>query len=111
MIVFSFLGPLLYFLFPSLGGVWAGVIILGITVGCFNPTAITYMADFSPPNKEGTYLGAIGGVSSLSRLGPVIGGVLAEIIGLPLTYMVASIIMATTVPLSFLLKESLKKSK
>ncbi len=108
---FSFLGPLIYFLLPNLIGVWIVAVVLGLTIGCFNPTAMTYMADFSPPNREGTYLGAIGGVSSFSRLARIIGGITAEIIGLPLSYLVAGIIMAVTLPLSYLLEESLPEKK
>ena len=104
---FSFLGPLIYVFYPTKIGIWLAAIIIGITIGSFNPTSITYMVDFSPKTKQGTYLGALESSSSLSRiLGPALGGFLVEFLSLKAVFFTAGIIMFLTVPLSFLLEES-----
>lgn len=107
---FSFLGPLLYVMYPTISGIWIASIVLGITIGLFNPTSITYMVDFSPAQKEGTYLGSLESTSATSRvIGPIVGGIIANFAGLSLTFIVAGTIMLTTLPLSFLLEESRPK--
>ena len=104
---FSFLGPIIYAIFPSLSGVWVAAFILGLTIGLFNPTAITYMADLSPPEKKGTYLGFLVSTSGVSRvLGPILGGILADLIGLTSVFLTAGLIISLTLPLSLLLRET-----
>ncbi len=112
MASFSFLGPIMYTAFPTLAGVWIAAIVLGLTIGLFNPTAITYVADLSPPGKRGTYLGFLESTSSVSRvLGPIIGGIIADFLGLPSVFLAAGLIMSLTVPLSFLLEETTPDEK
>ncbi len=107
---FSFAAPLFYVLMPNIIGVWIGVIIFGITIGCFNPTSITYISDFAPDGKEGVYLGSLESISCFSRfLGPIIGGILADYLGLRLTYIVGSLMLFTTVILTLNLKEIYQK--
>lgn len=105
----SFLGPLLYVGFPSLTGILLAAPILGVTIGAFNPTAITYMADMAHPGGHGTYLGALESVSSLSRvLGPIAAGIIAEWAGIRWVFLAAGILMSVTFPMSFFLKETLR---
>ncbi len=105
---FSFLGPLLYVGIPRISGVWMACAVLGITIGCFNPTSITYMSDHASRLRRGTYLGILESVSSLSRvIGPAIGGVIAWAAGVPWIFLTAGLLMSLTVPLSFFLEETL----
>ncbi len=104
----SFLGPLLYVAFPNLVGVLMAAPILGITIGAFNPTAITYMADMAPPGRHGTYLSALESVSSLSRvLGPAAAGVIAAAAGIEWVFLGAGVLIGLTCPMSLYLRETL----
>lgn len=104
---FSFLGPLVYALFPNMTGVWLGTIVLGITIGAFNPTCTTYVADGATPEERGTFLGQLAGVTAFSNvLGPVLGGFIADWTGISSAFLVGAVLIGVTVPLSALLRES-----
>lgn len=104
----SFLGPFLYAFFPTLTGVLLAAPILGVTIGAFNPTAITYMADMAGEGRHGSYLGTLESVSSLSRvLGPIAAAILAELAGIRGVFLTAGLLMGVTFPMSFFLEETL----
>ncbi|MBS3787605.1 MFS transporter [Candidatus Bipolaricaulota bacterium] len=108
----SSFGPLIYLTFPTRSGALAASAVLGVTVGLFNPTSITYMRELAPENKGATYLGSLESTSAVSRtIGPIIGGVVASLAGLQVVFLIAGLVMFLTLPLSFFLQESKKPVK
>lgn len=102
------MGPLIYIIAPGLASAWLASAVLGITVGLFNPTSITYMSELAPTNKSATYLGSLESTSAVSRtVGPIVGGVMASLAGLPVVFLTAGLIMSLTFPLSFFLQDTI----
>ena len=63
---------------PSLGWLFIGRVISGITAASF-PTAGAYIADVTPPEKRAASFGLLGAAFGLGFvLGPALGGVLGE---------------------------------
>lgn len=64
---------------PSLGWLWLGRVISGITAASFS-TAGAYIADVTPPEKRAQSFGVIGAAFGVGFvLGPALGGVLGEV--------------------------------
>lgn len=64
---------------PSLGWLFAGRVISGITAASI-PTAYAYIADITPPEKRAPAFGMLGAAFGLGFvLGPAIGGLLGNI--------------------------------
>ena len=64
---------------PTLGWLFVGRVVSGITAASF-PTAGAYIADVSPPEKRAAGYGMLGAAFSLGFvLGPALGGVLGNI--------------------------------
>lgn len=95
VLLFSLFGfgidHLLLFFAPSLGWLFLGRIIAGITGGSFT-TASAYIADVSPPEKRAQNFGMIGAAFGIGFIiGPTIGGFLGDI-NIRLPFLVAAII-------------------
>lgn len=64
---------------PSLGWLWVGRVISGITAASFS-TASAYIADVTPPEQRARRFGMMGAAWGIGFvLGPAIGGVLGDI--------------------------------
>ncbi|MGI8949998.1 MAG: TCR/Tet family MFS transporter [Chitinophagaceae bacterium] len=82
VLLFSLLGFGLDYLLqgfaPTIGWLFAGRIIAGITGGSFS-TATAYIADVSPPEKKAQNFGMIGAAFGIGFIiGPVMGGLLGQ---------------------------------
>ncbi len=112
VILISLLGSgldylLLYFA-PSLGWLFVGRIIAGITAANIT-TATAYIADISPPEKRAQNFGIVGAAFGVGFVaGPAIGGLLGDV-GLRLPFLVvACITLLNWLYGYFVLPESLK---
>ena len=96
---------------PSLGWLFAGRVISGIT-GASISTAWAYIADVTPPEKRAAGYGLIGSAFGLGFvLGPAAGGILGGI-SPPLPFWVAAALTLTNAMYGlFVLPESLPKDK
>ena len=64
---------------PTLGWLFAGRVISGITSASI-PTAMAYIADVTPPKKRAGAFGMVGAAFGLGFvLGPALGGVLGSV--------------------------------
>lgn len=95
VLLFSLFGfgmdHLLLFFAPSLGWLFLGRVIAGITGGSFT-TASAYIADVSPPEKRAQNFGMIGAAFGIGFIiGPTIGGFLGDI-NIRLPFLVAAIL-------------------
>ncbi|MFZ4765923.1 MAG: TCR/Tet family MFS transporter [Roseimicrobium sp.] len=93
VILLSLLGAGLDYLFlawaPSLGWLFVGRIISGITAANFS-AASAYIADVTPPEKRASGFGIIGAAFGLGFIaGPAIGGLLGQY-GLRMPFLVAA---------------------
>lgn len=78
-LVFAGLDYILQALAPSLGWLFFGRIIAGVTGASFT-AATAYIADVSPPEKRAQNFGMIGAAFGLGFIiGPALGGILGEI--------------------------------
>ncbi len=96
---------------PSLGWLFVGRIVAGITGASFS-AANAYVADITPPEKRAASFGAIGAVFGLGFiLGPALGGALGDV-GLRLPYFVgAGLNFVNLLYGLFVLPESLPREK
>lgn len=96
---------------PSLGWLFVGRIISGITAAGF-ATASAYIADVTPPEKRAASYGVIGAAWGLGFvLGPAMGGVLGHI-GLRVPFWVAAgLTLVNAMYGLFVLPESLPREK
>jgi MFS transporter, DHA1 family, tetracycline resistance protein len=115
ILLFSLLGSAVGFLMFGIGGsiamLFAGRIIDGITGGNIS-TIYAYIADITTPQQRTRYFGLVGAVSSIGFvLGPVIGGLLANISLEAPMYFAAALTLAITVFGFFALPESLSQDR
>lgn len=92
---------------PSLGWLFAGRVLSGITAASFS-TASAYIADVTPPEKRAAQFGMLGAAFGLGFIvGPAVGGVLGGI-DLRLPFWVAAVLsLANAAYGFFILPESL----
>jgi len=88
-------------------------LIHGITSALIIPVAMAYTAEISPPGKEGQFMGHFNRCIFLGlACGPLIGGVLSEIVGVRYTFLSLSVMGFVTlllVSLTFPSEMSIKK--
>ena len=113
VILFSLLGFGLDYIFqafaPTIGWLFAGRLIAGITGGSFT-TATAYIADISTPEKRAQNFGMIGVAFGLGFIiGPVLGGLLGHF-GTKVPFLAAAgLALINAVYGYFILPESLSK--
>jgi DHA1 family tetracycline resistance protein-like MFS transporter len=114
VLLFSLLGFGVDYLFlgfaPTLGWLFAGRIIAGITGASFT-TAGAYIADVSPPDKRAQNFGIIGAAFGLGFiLGPMLGGILGHQFGTRAPFFAsAALAFLNLIYGYFILPESLPK--
>lgn len=83
----------------SLGYIWAASpwqlvlvrLVHGVAGGMIYPIAMSYIGDLSPEGKEGTWMGYFSAtVFTAFGVGPLLGGVLTENFGMPVTFVTMS---------------------
>ena len=96
---------------PTLGWLFAGRVVSGITSASFS-TATAYIADVTPPEKRAERFGMLGAAFGLGFIaGPAIGGALGNIsLRLPF-WVAAGLSLANAAYGLFVLPESLPKDK
>ncbi len=76
-------------------GIYLMVVIYGIGAGMTTGTSQVYAMDLAPANRRGAFLGIWAAFNHLSSvLAPLLLGLLAEVMGLPGTFVIASILLA-----------------
>jgi DHA1 family tetracycline resistance protein-like MFS transporter len=96
---------------PSLGWLWVGRVVSGITAASF-PSATAYIADVLPPEKRAAGFGMIGAAFGLGFVvGPALGGVLGQLSPRLPFWVAAGFSLANAVYGVFVLPESLPREK
>jgi len=96
---------------PTLGWLFAGRLLAGITGASFS-TASAYIADISPPEKRAQNFGLIGAAFGMGFIiGPAIGGLLGEIGSRVPFFAAAGLSFVNWLYGYFVLPESLPKEK
>ncbi len=96
---------------PSLGWLFVGRVISGITAATY-PTASAYIADVAPPEKRAASFGLLGAAFGIGFvLGPAIGGLLGKVDPHLPFWFAAGLSLLNTVYGLFVLPESLPPEK
>jgi DHA1 family tetracycline resistance protein-like MFS transporter len=95
---------------PSLGWLFAGRVIAGITAASFT-TAAAYVADVTPPERRAAGFGLIGSAFGLGFiLGPAVGGLVGELGPRAPFWLAGGLTLVNAMYGLFVLPESLAKS-
>lgn len=107
----SVVGYILFGIGGSLGILFAGRIIDGLTAGNIS-TLFAYISDSTEPEERTKWFGYIGAVMGIGKIGgPALGGLLGSItLSLPF-YLTAGLIFLSGIAVYFLLPESLSLEK
>lgn len=88
----------------SSGLFYTGLALLGIGVGCVSPSLSALVSLYSPPNSQGTEIGAFRSVGALGRaIGPILGAVIFWWQGSQIAYLSGGVLIFLAAMFSLLL--------
>ncbi|MCC6455189.1 MAG: MFS transporter [Caldilineaceae bacterium] len=103
-LISSAIGYILFLLTFNMVSIMTVMAIMGIGSAALNPAVNSLASKRTPPDQQGRVMGIVNSYNSLGRVfGPVVGGVIFDLLGYQWPYIVGSVVFFSIYLLSFML--------
>jgi MFS family permease len=102
----ALVAPLIALLLPP--ALFAGVFIFqGAYTAVFNLAPSTYLLELAPPEARSSYIGLLNTLTGILAFAPILGGLVADLLGFPALFLIASLLYGLCLAATRILKPAL----